>query len=287
MIDLHFHSTYSDGKSSVPELAELIKKSGLKYCALTDHDTIAGTSELKKYLQESNIIVIPGVELTALYGENEIHILAYNFNVETVNKILKERNELVKKQKVKEIQKAISLFKKEGLKINDNLNPDEKKPVGYTVAVGICQHQSNLDLLFKRHGKILSPDDIYFNYQAPGKSCAVSRSGVSVKWLLDKLQGKATDFIIAHPFLQVSVVTNPLSENDIYSLLDIGLNGVEIYHDKTSNQQIQSLIKMANEKKLHYTGGSDFHGKKNDVGIGLYGIGLKVPYFKISNYELI
>lgn len=286
MIDLHFHSTYSDGKLSVPELAELIKKSGLKYCSLTDHDTIAGVSELKKCLRGHNIIVIPGVELTALYGENEIHILAYDFDVETVNEILKERNELVKKQKVKETQKAISLFKKEGLKINDNLKPDGKKPVGYTVAMDICQHQFNLDLLFKRHGKILSPDDIYFNYQAPGKSCAVSRSGVSVKWLLDKLQGTGTDFIIAHPFSQVSVVNNPLSENDIYSLLDIGLNGVEIYHDKTSNQQIQLLINMSNEKNLYYTGGSDFHGRKNDVGLGLFGINLRIPNFKISKYEL-
>jgi len=287
MIDLHFHSTYSDGKFSVPELAELIKKSGLKYCALTDHDTITGVSELKKYLQEDSTIVIPGVELTALYGENEIHILIYDFDVKTVSEVLKERNELVKKQKVKEMQKAISLFKKEGLMLDDNLKPDEKKPVGYTVAMNICQNQSNLDLLFKRHGKILSPDDIYFNYQAPNKPCTVSRSGVSVKWLLDKLQGKATDFIIAHPFLRVSVATNSLSENDIYSLLDIGLTGVEIYHDKTTNQQIQSLIKMANEKNLYYTGGSDFHGRKNDVGIGMYGIGLKVPNFKISNYELI
>lgn len=287
MIDLHFHSTYSDGKLSIPELAELIKKSGLKYCALTDHDTVAGISELKKCLHGSNIIVIPGVELTALYGENEIHILAYDFDVEAVIEVLKERNELVKKQKVKEMQKAIRLFKKEGLKINDNLKPDEKKPVGYTVAMNICQHQLNLDLLLKRHKKILSPDDIYYYYQAPGKSCAVSRSGVSVEWLLDKLRGKATDFLIAHPFLQVSVVTNPLSENDIYSLLDIGLNGVEIYHDKTSNQQIQLLIKMVNEKKLHYTGGSDFHGRKNDIGLGLYGINLKISNFKISNYESI
>ena len=286
MIDLHFHSTYSDGKLSIPELAELIKKSGLKYCALTDHDTIAGISELKKCLHGSNIVVIPGVELTALCGNNEIHILAYNFDIEVVGEVLNKRNKLIKKQKVTEMKKAISLFRKEGLKINNNLNPDEKKPVGYTVAMNICQHQSNLDLLFQRHKKILSLDDIYFNYQAPGKPCAVKRSGVSVKWLLNKLQVRATYFIITHPFLQVSVATNPLSENEIHSLLDIGLSGVEIYHDKTTNRQIQSLIKMVNEKNLHYTGGSDFHGRKNDVGLGMYGIGLKVPYFKISKYEL-
>jgi hypothetical protein len=284
MIDLHFHSTHSDGKLSIPELAELIKKRGLKYCSLTDHDTVAGISELKKYLKGCDVVVIPGVELTALYGENEIHVLAYDFNIEVVGEILKERSDLVRKQKIEEMQKAIKLFEQEGLSITDNITPEEKKPVGYTIATDICQQQFNQDIFVKRHGKTLTPDDIYFNYQTPAKSCAVNRSGVSIEWLLGKLTGHVTDFIIAHPFLQVSVVATPLSKNDIQSLLNIGLSGVEIYHDRTSKQRIQWLKKIVNEKKLHYTGGSDFHGRKNDVELGLYSPDLKIPNFKIFNF---
>lgn len=287
IIDLHFHSIHSDGKLSVPELAALIKNKGLKYCSLTDHDTITGTNELKKCLRGCDIAVIPGVELTALHGENEIHILAYDFNVKAVGEILKERNDLVKKQKITEMQKAINLFKRAGLKITDNLTPAEKKPVGYTLAIDICRRQFNQDLFVKRHGKTLTPDDIYYEYQARGKSCAVNRSGVSVEWFLGKLKGKVADFIIAHPFLKVSVAANPLSENDIFSLLNIGFSGVEVYHDKISNRQIQRLKKIVNEKNLRYTGGSDFHGNINDTNLGLYGLDLEIPDFKISNLELI
>jgi predicted metal-dependent phosphoesterase TrpH len=94
------------------------------------------------------------------------------------------------------------------------------------------------------------------------------------------------DFILAHPFLRVSIVANPLSEEGIFSLLDMGLDGVEIYHDKTSPQQIQWLKKMADERKIHYTGGSDFHGKKNDIGLGFYGQDLEITNFEISNFKL-
>lgn len=287
IIDLHFHSTYSDGKISIEELAVRIKERELKYCALTDHDTVAGVASLKNYLKDSDIIVIPGVELTALFGENEIHILAYDFDINVVEKILEERNSLVKKQKIEELYQARDLFILNGLQISDNLIPSEKKPVGHTLAMDICSKQFNQDIFLQRHGRILSPDDIYFEYQAPGKSCAVTRSGVSVEWLLSKLENKVSDFIIAHPFLQVSVVTKPLSENNITSLLEMGISGLEIYHDKTADDRMQWLKKISDEKNLSYTGGSDFHNRQNDLNLGLYGQNLEVPNFKLSNFKLI
>lgn len=287
IIDLHFHSTYSDGKMSVEELSLRIKERQLKYCALTDHDTVAGVTSLKNYLKDSDVNVIPGVELTALFGENEIHILAYDFDINVVEKILEERNALVKKQKIEELRKASNLFILNGLQISDNLVPSEKKPVGYTLAMDICSKQFNQDIFLQRHGRILNPDDIYFEYQAPGKPCAVARSGVSIEWLLSKLKNKVSDFIIAHPFLRVSVVTKPLSESNIFSLLEMGISGLEIYHDKTADDKIQWLKKISDEKNLSYTGGSDFHNRQNDLNLGLYGQNLEVPSFKLSNFKLI
>ena len=287
-IDLHFHSNYSDGKMSVEELAVIIKEKKLKYCALTDHDTVAGVVSLQNYLKDFDVTVIPGVEITALFGENEIHILAYDFDVNVVGKILKERNDLVKKQKIKELRQSTSLFLLNGLQVSDNLIPSEKNPIGYTLAIDICSKQFNQDIFLKRHGKMLNRDDIYFEYQAPGKSCAVARSGVSIEWLFDKLENNVSDFIIAHPFLhQVSVVMKQLSKSDISSLLKMGISGLEIYHDKTSEDEIQWLKKICDEKKLSYTGGSDFHNRQNDLKLGLYGKNLEVPNFKLSNFRLI
>ena len=283
--DLHFHSACSDGKLSIIELAKLIKKSGLKYCSLTDHDTVSGISKLEKCLQGSGVTVIPGVELTALHQENGIHILAYDFDIATVRDVLEERNNVVRKQKAEEMERAINLFREQGLKVSDGLTPDEKRPVSYTLAVDICKQQENQDIFVQRHGKILIYEDIYFEYQIPGKPCAVQRSGVSIEWLLNKLKNKVVDFIIAHPFVQVSVAAVPLTEKSIFSLLDMGLSGVEMYHDKTPNDKIQWLKKIVHEKKLHYTGGSDFHGHKNDMQLGFYGLDKEIPDFKLSHFR--
>lgn len=282
--DLHFHSTHSDGKFSVPQLAEIIKAKRLSICAITDHNTVDGIRELETCLEGSGIKVIPGVELTAKYHEDEVHILVFDFDIDVVAKILKERNELVCRQKIEEMKKSVDLSKKEGLKITEGLIPVEKQPVTLTIALDICASQFNQDLFIKRHGKCFIPEDVFFEYQAPGKSCAVERSGVSAEWIAEKFKGIALDLIIAHPFVSVSVVTKPLDEARMKDLLRIGMTGIEVYHSKTFDEQMVLIKKIVKEKMLHYTGGSDFHGRKNDPSIGEYGSDRIIPDFCLSNY---
>lgn len=286
-IDLHIHSSYSDGKLSVSELASQIKEIGLKYCALTDHDTVSGISELVEYLQGSGITVIPGVELTAKFGYNEIHLLAYDFEIDSVAEILLERNDLVTKQKIAEMKSAISLSREQGFDISDGLVPLPKQPVSLTVALDICSKKNNQDLLIARHGKEFIPEDIFYEYQAPGKPFYVERSGVTVEWLINKFKGVAQDLIIAHPNVSVSVVSRSLSMSEIENLIEAGMTGIEIYHDRTTDDQIKSLEKLVNDRNFSYTGGSDSHGRINGTPIGQYGNGNSIPGFKLTNYKLI
>lgn len=285
--DLHFHSTYSDGKLSVPELATIIKQEKLKFCALVDHNTVEGIQELQTCLNDSGITVISGTELTAKSdNENEIHILAYDFDINEAKKILNERNDLVRQQKIEEMKKAIHLSRKEGLEIKENLAPTEKQPATLTTALDICASRANQKLFLKKYGKELLPEDVYYQYQAPGKSCAVKRSGVTVEWLVEKFKNVAQDLIIAHPFVSVSVVTKPLDEPRIKDLLQRGITGIEAYHNKTSDEQIILLKKIIRERGIHYTGGSDFHGNKTDTTIGQYGPARAIPNFCLSRYSL-
>ena len=283
--DLHFHSTYSDGKLSIPVLAALIKEKKFNYCALTDHNTVDGIRELEARLEGSGTKVIPGIELTAKYGENEVHILAYDFDIDTVAKILKERNEIVRVKKIEEMKLAINLFHKQGFKLTHDLAPSEKQPVSLTVALDICANSANQNLLVERHGKVFGPEHIFYEYQAPGKPCTVERSGVTVEWLVQKFRGIAQDLVIAHPFVSVSVVTKPLDETEIDKLLKIGVTGIEVYHDNTPNEQIDLLKKIVRGRVIHYTGGSDFHGKITDTPIGQYGPTTAIPDFNLSNYK--
>ena len=282
--DFHFHSTHSDGKLSVPELAEIIGTKKLSLCSLTDHNTVDGIRELEACLDGSGIKVIPGVELTTKYNEDEVHILALDFDIDLMAKILKERNELVRHQKIEEMKKAIQLSRKEGFEITDGLVPVEKQPATLTIALDICANQFNQDLFIKRHRKPLIPEDVFFEYQAPGKSCAVERSGVTAEWIVEKFKGVARDLIIAHPFVRVSVVTNPLDEMRMKDLLRIGMTGIEMYHSKTSDEQINLIKKIVQEKGLHYSGGSDFHGREKDPPIGEYDLDRILPDFYLANY---
>ncbi len=282
--DFHFHSTHSDGKLSVPELAKIIKDKKLDICSLTDHNTVTGVQELQTHLAGSCTKVIPGVELTTKYNEDEVHILALDFDVEIVANILAERNELVRRQKIEEMKMSIELSHKEGFEISDNLVPMEKQPATLTVALDICASQFNQNLFLKRHGETFIPEDVFFEYQAPGKSCAVERSGVSAEWIVDRFKGVAQDLIIAHPFVRVSVVTKPLDDTSMKDLLRIGMTGIEVYHSKTSNEQIALIKKIIVENGLHYSGGSDFHGREKDPSIGEYGSGRALRNFYLANY---
>ena len=282
--DLHFHSTYSDGKKTVAELAKEIKKQKLKYCALTDHNTVDGIRELKAGLVKSGIQVIHGVELTTKYGDDEVHVLAYDFDIDAAAKVVRERNELVRVQKLEEMTSAIALSVAEGFEVTAGLVPVEKQPVTLTLALDICARASNQALFKERHGKILIPEEVYWEYQAPEKSCAVSRSGVSVEWIVEKFKGVAKDLIIAHPFVPVSVVVKALDEARIVDLLGKGLTGVEVYHNKTSADQIKLLKRIVGERSLHFSGGSDHHGRKDDSLLGQYGPDTPLPDFKLFHF---
>ncbi|MFA6422752.1 MAG: PHP domain-containing protein [Candidatus Buchananbacteria bacterium] len=283
--DLHLHSTHSDGKLSVPEIALIVKNNKLSYCALADHNSVAGIQKLMVALEDSGIIVIPATELTAKYNDNEIHILAYDFNINLAAEIIKERNEIVRSQKIEEMKAAIKLSREAGLKVTDGLNSCEKQPVSLTIALDICANIVNQKFFIKKFGKQLTPEDVYYEYQAPGKSCAVKRSGVTVEWLKQKFKGIAQDLIIAHPFVSVSVVTKPLNESEINNLIKLGLTGVEVYHNHTTNEQIDLLKRIVEKQSLHYTGGSDSHGKETDTPIGQYGPASFVTSFYLTNYK--
>lgn len=285
LVDLHFHSKHSDGLRSVPELVSWIVESELQYCALTDHDTVSGLSEMQHLLEPTATTFIPGVEITVLHEASELHLLTYDFDIQKMHAVLEERRRIVSNQKLEEMGYAKGYFAKEGIYVDDDLVPEEKKPVGYTVATHICRQERNQKLFLKKFGKKLHRDDIYNLYQAPGKTCATTRSGVTSTWVLESLHGIASDFIIAHPFVSPSIVMKPISERQIIELIAMGVTGLEVYHDHTTDKQIHWLEGLVEERGLHYTGGSDFHGNRNDLSLGYYNTGKKVPGFHLTNFQ--
>jgi predicted metal-dependent phosphoesterase TrpH len=124
-INFHFHSYYSDGTHTIPEIAKIINdEDNLKYVCLTDHDTVSGVEELQKLVSKTKII--PGIELTAKYDNNTFfHILGINVNPVKMMHFLMPYG----KKYNKKFAKAFNKFKKDnGLVFNLNLNQFQKSP---------------------------------------------------------------------------------------------------------------------------------------------------------------
>ncbi len=87
--------------------------------------------------------------------------------------------------------------------------------------------------------------------------------------------------ILAHPFNPVSFLTSPLALGDIDDLVKLGIDGIEIYHPDLDEKQIITLEKFAFERRLKFTGGSDFHGKNKNQKIGFYFENMPINFFKL------
>ena len=279
-IDLHLHSSYSDGKMAVVDLAERIKQADLNYCALTDHDTVDGILELNKYLKNTKTINIPAVELTVLYYEKEIHVLAYGFEVEKMSRFLSKRAQIVNRQKVHELKESIKLFKQNGFVVSDAIKVKPKQPVGLTIALDVYNNPDNVD---KVAG--LTPEEFYKVYQGLGSPCYVERSGITLDWALKEIRSFCQNLILAHPFNLVSFFVKPLSLDDIKKLISLGLDGIEVYHPGIDNQQVNILKKFALDNNLMWTGGSDFHNPEKQLfPLGYYVIDQRIDSFKLYGH---
>lgn len=285
MFDLHFHSTHSDGLLTVSELASCIVATGLKYCALTDHDCVDGIIELQARLDGTQISVIPGVELTAKDGPDEVHLLAYDFEIAAVRTVIEERHALVRRAKEVEMLRSTALFRRLGFVVSDGLSVVAKQPVSLTVAQDIVDREFNRSIFSKRHGRNPISEDIFWEYQAPGMPCYVEKAGVTVEWLLERLHGIVTTFVLAHPFVPVSVTVKPVTEARLLRLISVGVTGIEIYHNDTSPKDIRLAEEWAMRYGLFFSGGSDSHGGADDDPLGEFGNGQLVPGFRLARHH--
>jgi len=285
MIDLHLHSNHSDGKLSIKELAEKVSEFNIQYCSLTDHDSIGGVIEMEKIINDKSIKFVNGVEFSVLYKQQEIHILAYDFDMKEMGTVLEERNRIVENKRVKELSVAINLFRKKGFVVSKSLQLKAKKTVGLLVALDVYGNKDNQELIKKQYGHLLNEKEFYDEYQAPGQSCYVPKSGINLDWFLEKIKSIECDKILAHPFVPVSFLVKPLIKKDIDYLISRGLDGVEVYHDRNTKEQVDFLKQYVIEKKLLFTGGSDSHGRSGNTAIGHYGEGKKIPEFKLTNHQ--
>ena len=249
-VDLHFHSNHSDGSLSVREVLELVVRSGVVLASLTDHDTIGGITEALELSKKMGIKLIPGVEISTMYQEGEVHILGYDFDPENeeFREFLDGRSERRTKKIVETIRKLNSL----GYDVTfDDVIRESPGPF-----VG----RLNVAKALVNKGYVNSIKDAFTPQLIGDKGAAyVPPEGLSPKEAIEKIHGAGGWAVLAHPGLYKSLQKYGLNEFDVVKMVSWGLDGVEAYHSKHSRSVARYYHYMARLHGLKITIGTDYH----------------------------
>jgi len=263
--DLHVHTNVSDSSFSPEKVVRYAKMQGLDAIAITDHDTCAAIAPAIIAAKGIDIEIIPGVELTAEMGDDEIHVLGYfiDWQDESFTKKLQELCR-VRKERAKEILKRLSGqgvdLKYEDLE--DIAGPDSSSLGRLHIA----------NLLYKK-GKIACVKEAFTKYIGNKSPAYVKKFKLSPKEAVDIIKDAGGVSVLAHP-KTINTETKPLK--DILGMLvNDGIQGIEVYHSDHNDRESSEFKKLAAEYGLLITGGSDCHGLgKKEVLLGK----VKVPY---------
>lgn len=273
-IDLHVHSTASDGTLTPTELVAAVKEAGLCAFALTDHDTVDGIAEARAAAKAASIELIPGVELSCDYKGKEVHMVG--LYLDETNARLCEHLARFRDNRDNRNQKMYQKLNEEGFAISETalreMFPD---------AVLTRAHVARFLL---EHGYIKSIAEAFEKYIGDGCRCHVPREKITPQEgikLIHHANGKA---VLAHPVLYH--MSDERLRELISDCVSCGLDGIEALYSTYQPGDEQYIKRLAKEYGLAISGGSDFHGSnKPHIHLGTGTGRLFVPYELLEKFR--
>lgn len=249
MIDLHLHTSASDGQYSPTEVVELAKAAGITTLAVTDHDTVAGLREAERAANLHNIQFLSGIELSAA-GADQLHILGYQFNPEDC--ALLELCEQMRLGRANRKFAIESYLQRLGL----DITAQEADHVAGGAAVG----RPHFARLLVEKGYVKTIEEAFDQYLATDEFAKIERKKPTAQECITVIRAAGGHAVLAHPALL------KVSEKELKKLLALlvqqGLEGLECYHSSHTSAQQAEYAHLAQEFQLLITAGSDFHGEK-------------------------
>lgn len=262
-IDLHAHSTWSDGTCSVPELFAQARAAQLDVLALTDHDTVRGWAELPAAVAASGVAAVPGIEVSAEHDDLSVHVLALLVDPSESTELASELAQ-ARRSRDERAQRMVELISQDHpITWQDVLDQvgDNDTTIGRPhiadalVAAGIVPDRSAAF-----HTLLRSDSPYYVRHYAPSPGRAVE--------VIVRAGGAA---IAAHPASGMRGTAVP--HDLLHEMIDAGLAGIEVNHREHDEAARAELRALADREGLLVTGGSDYHGsgKPNRLGEHLTG----------------
>ncbi len=257
-LDLHLHTTHSDGSCTPTDVIERAHHAGVTVLAITDHDIMTGVPEAIAVGQQHGIEVIPGLEISSSFGESELHILGYflDWQDEELNGRLTTLRESRHRRNPKIIERL------QGLGIN--VTYDEIRRLAGTESVG----RPHIARALIEKGVVSSAKEAFDRFLADGKPAYVPRELPNPAEAIQWIKAGRGLAVLAHP-TWVKVADRSLNDL-VRSLKEQGLDGVEVYYSTHNPRQTREYLSLAQQLGLLVTGGSDFHGlTKPDIEVGI------------------
>jgi predicted metal-dependent phosphoesterase TrpH len=257
MIDLHTHTTVSDGTDTPAQLVNKALAQGLHALAITDHDAIAGWDSAIQTLR-GKLKLILGAEISCLTKDGiSVHMLGLLFDGE--NQAINEMLEITRDERLPRMRKMIELMAADGIPIT-LADVEAAMPVGATMG-----RPHLADALVAK--KIIKSRDEAFNGLIDNDSkYYVAHMAPTPVDAIKAIRSAGGVAVIAHPF--ASLRGQILKSEDFLELKAAGLNGIEVNHRDQSNEERSNLLVIARDLDLVITGSSDYHGtgKLNSLG---------------------
>ena len=263
-IDLHIHSTYSDGICTPAEILEISHEANYDVITFTDHDCVDAHKLKLPQKDKYNIEVVPGVEVSTYYDNYELHILGFFIDVYN-----DELNKVMDFHQFKRLERAEKILK------------ELKELFGFDISIDeVYDKATNQNLVGRSHIAAVMFDKGYTNffneafskYIGNGRPANVKKITCDADKVIETIHAAGGVAIIAHP----GVIQNDFILPD---LIDKGVDGLEIFYPTHSDKLRRKYLDIAENYDLLVTGGSDFHRpdvESNKIGV----INLKEKYFE-------
>jgi predicted metal-dependent phosphoesterase TrpH len=250
-LDLHIHTTASDGVVSPAEVVRVAIDKGLEAIAITDHDTTDGIDAALAAAQGARLEVIPGIELSAEEGSREAHILGYYIDYR--DESLQEKLTVLRRARRERARKMVKKLESLGMPVSwDHV----EEIADQTSAFG-RPHVAKALLDEGYVGSVNEAFDRYIGLRGPAYVARHKLTPEEAVQMICDAQGLP---VLAHPRWQEDVVPR---------LSAAGLVGLEVYYPSHSEEETEALAALAARHGLVATGGSDFHGYHADARLSL------------------
>jgi len=259
MIDLHAHTTASDGSCTPSELVELARRTGLAALAVTDHDTVGGVAEAVQAAAAAGVALVPGIELSVDYPQGEFHLLGYYIDY-TDSRFL-ERVLYLQENRFQ--RNAVMLRKIQAAGFDLSMEEIEAESGGGQIG------RPHMARALLKKGYVASVQEAFDRYLADGQPLHVPKVKLSPEEAIGLIHQAGGVAVLAHP-KYLEFPTRDALRSALAGWKAAGLDGLECYYSQHSEGETEAYLELARELALLVTGGSDFHGiSKPDVVLGV------------------